>query len=148
LACTIYGGLLATVGLWFSLVCQTSLRAILWTLFTILVVAAGFLVLPVYSSSLFHYLGPDAAWVRWLYRFNMGMAPPIVLGRMLPFGWEGKLPGIGRKQWWEMEFALVGLSCWAVAAVILWIVMSMQFRRQTGRQSQRYPENHLMVNGP
>src|SRR5262249_5467925 len=36
LAWTIYAGLLATVGLWFSLVCQTSLRSIIWSLFTIL----------------------------------------------------------------------------------------------------------------
>jgi hypothetical protein len=134
LAWMIYAGLLAVVGLWFSLVCQTSLRAIIWTLFTILAISAGLLVLPVYSSPLFQHLGPDAIWIRWLYRLNMGMAPPVVLGRMLPFGWQWRLPGGGRKQWWEMEFALLGLLCWAVAAVILWVVMSRQFRRLTGRQ--------------
>jgi hypothetical protein len=75
----------------------------------------------------------------------MGMAPPVVLGRMLPFGWEGRLPGIGRKQWWEMEFALLGLSCWAVAAVILWIVMRVRFRRMTGRQLQPHREKHLLA---
>jgi ABC-type transport system involved in multi-copper enzyme maturation permease subunit len=141
LAWMIYGGLLAIVGLWFSLVCQTSLRAIIWTFFAILAVAAGCLVLPVYSSPLFQHLGPNAIWVRWLYRFNMGMAPPVVLGRMLPFGWEGRLPGGGRKPGWEMEFGLLGLCCWAAAAVILWIVMSKQFRRMTGRQTQHRSEN-------
>jgi ABC-type transport system involved in multi-copper enzyme maturation permease subunit len=140
LAWTIYAGLLATVGLWFSLVCQTSSRAIIWTLFTILFVAIGFLVLPVYSSSFFQHLIPGSFVVRWLYRFNMGLAPPVVLGRMLPFGWQGSLPGMRGKPSWEMGFALLGLSCWALAAVILWWVMSIQFRRMTGRQNQRCPE--------
>lgn len=143
LACALYAGLLALVGLWFSLVCPTSLRAVIWTLFTVLAMVASFLVLPVYSSPLFYYLSPDVAWVRWLYRLNLAMAPPIALGRMLPFGWEGKLPGIGRKQAWEMEFALLGLSCWVAAAVILWLVLSAKFRRLTGRQTQYRPEKTL-----
>jgi ABC-type transport system involved in multi-copper enzyme maturation permease subunit len=146
LAWTVYAGLLATVGLWFSLICQTSLRAIIWTLFTILAVVAGFLVLPVYSSPFFQIAGPDAFWVRWLYRLNMGLAPPVALGRMLPFGWGGHLPGLGRKQRWEMEFALLGLACWATAAVVLWFVTSWQFRRMTGRQTQRRPDNLLSNN--
>jgi ABC-type transport system involved in multi-copper enzyme maturation permease subunit len=143
LAWTVYAGLLATIGLWFSLICQTSLRAIIWTLFTILAVVAGFLVLPVYSSPFFQIAGPDAFWVTWLYRLNMGLAPPVALGRMLPFGWGRHLPGLGRKQNWEMEFALLGLACWATAAVILWFVTSWQFRRLTGRQTQRRPDNLL-----
>jgi ABC-type transport system involved in multi-copper enzyme maturation permease subunit len=133
LACVVYAGLLATVGLWFSLVCQTNLRAIIWTLFTILAVAAGFLVLPLYSSPYFLQAGPAASWARWLHRFEMGMAPPIVLGRMLPFGWTQQLPGIGRKGKWETDFALLGLMCWAVAGVILWVVTRAKFRRITGR---------------
>jgi hypothetical protein len=124
------------VGLWFSLVCQTSLRAIVWTLFTILIVVVSCLVLPLYSSSLIHYLGPDD----WLYRLNMGLAPPVVLGRMLPFGWDARLPGIGRKQSWEMQFALLGLGLWATAGVVLWFVTSWKLGLTTGRQIRRLPE--------
>jgi hypothetical protein len=131
LACAVYAGLLAIVGLWFSLVCPTSLRALIWTLFTILAVVAGFLVLPVYSSPLFSHLGPEDYWLRWLYRFNMGMAPPVTLGRMLPFAWRGNLPGLGRKQPWEMGFALLGLACWATATVMVWFVTNWKLRKQT-----------------
>jgi ABC-type transport system involved in multi-copper enzyme maturation permease subunit len=137
LAWTVYAGLLAIVGLWFSLVCQTSLRAIIWTLFTILALTAGFLVLPVYSSGSFPHTGPTTSWVEWLSRFDMGMAPPIVLGRMLPFGWNAEMLGMGKKERWEMEFALLGLSCWAVATVTMWVMTSMQLRRMTGRQTRR-----------
>jgi ABC-type transport system involved in multi-copper enzyme maturation permease subunit len=145
LAWMIYAGLLATVGLWFSLVCQTSLRSMIWTLFAILVVAAGFLVLPVYSSPLFQHMAPGTFLVRWLYRFNMGMWPPFVLGRMLLFGWKGGLPGIRGKPSWEIEFALLGLACWAVTAATLWVLLSMQFRRMTGRQNRRRPEGEPPV---
>src|SRR5262249_48054349 len=79
LAWLVYAGLLATVGLWFSLICPTSSRAMVWTLFTILALAAGFLVLPLYTSSIIQSPGSALVWVEWLNRAEMAIAPPIVL---------------------------------------------------------------------
>jgi ABC-type transport system involved in multi-copper enzyme maturation permease subunit len=133
LAWLVYAGLLATVGLWFSLVCATSSRAMVWTLFTILALAAGFLALPLYTSILIQTPSSSVPWVDWLNHFEMGITPPIVLGRLLPFGWERDMPGFGTKQEWETAFAFGGLLCWVIAAAIVWVVMTRRFRRMTGR---------------
>ena len=66
---------------------------------------------------------------------------------MLPFGWDGRLPGIGRKLRWEIEFALLGLACWVTAAVLVWFVTSWKFRRMTGRHTQLRPESSVAMNG-
>jgi hypothetical protein len=141
LAWVIYAALLANVGLWFSLVCSTTQRALVWTFLCTAAMGFGFLLLPVAF-----FFPPPGYWgagflSEWLPRLQLGLTPPVVLGRLLPF-WRGEGWQFGSdvKAWWEVRMALLGLAIWAVAAAVLWVMTSRKFRKLTCREARRHPE--------
>jgi ABC-type transport system involved in multi-copper enzyme maturation permease subunit len=136
LAWIVYASLLATVGLWFSLVCRNSLHATLWTLFGTLAIGVGLLLVPL--EVLLFSPGAINPAVEWLTRLQLGLTPPVVLGRLLAFTRED-LQFFGRKEPWEVQFALLGLLIWSVAAAVLWAVTCSRFRGATGRRPVRPP---------
>src|SRR5947208_14414278 len=80
----IYASVLTTVGLWFSLTCPSTLRAITYTLAVAAAAGLGFLVLP-----FDYFLTPvsgmhDNPFWEWTNRLQMGLSPPVVLGSLLP----------------------------------------------------------------
>jgi hypothetical protein len=102
----VYASFLATVGLWFSLVSRTSLRATVYTLGSALIMAILFLA-PL--DSLFPADDPAAqAWARWLYQFQLGLSPPAALGYLLPY------PRPRLEAWhtepWHFRAALFGIA--------------------------------------
>jgi len=125
----VYAAFLATVGLWFSLVSRTSLRATVYTLGSALVMATLFLA-PL--DSLFPPNDPAAqAWARWLYQFQLGLSPPAALGYLLPFprpGFE-----IWHKDAGQFGAALFGLAVWLLATAGLWCWINVRFRKRTNR---------------
>jgi ABC-type transport system involved in multi-copper enzyme maturation permease subunit len=140
LAWLVYAALLATAGLWFSLACRTSLRAVVCTLFSAGVLGFGFLVLPVYYSVALQS-GLADPFLERLCRFMMGLTPPLVLGRLLPFWDEATLGGMGAaKEEWETRFALLGLLCWAVVAGVWWWATCRYFGKVTGRRALLQPD--------
>jgi ABC-type transport system involved in multi-copper enzyme maturation permease subunit len=137
----VYASLLATIGLWCSIVCRTSMQALVTTLFLASVLGAGLLVLPANylpSAGLSNY--PAHSWAEWVTRFQAGLIPPMVLGRLLPFWKTDAISGS-----WEREFAYLGVACWAALSVAAWAMTCRQFRRVTGRQAVRRPEREEFV---
>jgi ABC-type transport system involved in multi-copper enzyme maturation permease subunit len=133
----VYAALLAIIGLWFSLICSTSLRAMASTLFSTAALGVGLLPLPL------DYLIPNQgnALGEWLQRFQMGLTPALAFGKLLPF--YRAIPVVRdlyRKEPWEVRMALLGVASWLAAAVVLWIVTERRFRKMAGRQTVRRPE--------
>jgi len=123
----------AVVGLWYSTVCKTSLRATTWALVTSLVAGGAhwvcmgmccFLPLSIVAR------GGSQSDFKWLMFFELGLTPPFVLGWLpfhevkdLDFDHEGLMPG----------FALVGAVLWCVAAAVLGHFTHERFQEVTHR---------------
>jgi ABC-type transport system involved in multi-copper enzyme maturation permease subunit len=123
LACGVYAGFVSSLGLYFSTVCQTTLRATLATALVVLAVAGvpwvlwdlGPLVLPP---------GPAG---RWLVSFQHdGLTPPMPLW-VFAFGYEEVVTDLAA---WagRVLAALAGLACYAAAAWFLWRRALARFR--------------------
>lgn len=131
----VYASLVALVGLWFSLVCATSLRALVCTLFALGTLMVGFLILPLYSHPAIRPATLSEPFFEWLSRFQMGLAPPMVLGRMLPFLALDKTrhANLLTDRGWEIPFALLGLTVWIVVLLIWGAATFYHFNRSTNR---------------
>lgn len=136
LAWLIYAAVIATAGLWFSIICRNTLRALVCTLLTLGALGLGFLVLPLHYAAHYAWLGQADSFTEWLNRLQLGLAPPIVLGRLLPYWRQDALLGSGPNQvGWEVGFAYLGLGCWLAAGLAGWWITSRYFRRATGREA-------------
>jgi ABC-type transport system involved in multi-copper enzyme maturation permease subunit len=141
LAWLVFASMLATLGLWFSAVCQTGLRASIYTLFSTAAVGVGFLILP------FDALFPNAGfWLDWSGRVQEALSPPVVFGRLLPIPSDAMLagPGLGirnvyglTKENWELPSAFAGLLFWAGVTAVLWTCLYLRFRRDCCRKFSR-----------
>jgi ABC-type transport system involved in multi-copper enzyme maturation permease subunit len=133
-----YAAFLANLGLWFSMVCRTTLRAIVWTLASALGLAFGhwliwLLFIPLFI--LFIGPGPPRAF-EWLAKFQFGLTPPFALAGSFSFGLfpEDNRSGPFLHEWIQMlGFGVIGLFFWAVAALVLWGVVSARFSELTNR---------------
>jgi ABC-type transport system involved in multi-copper enzyme maturation permease subunit len=134
----VYAALLATLGLWFSLLSRSSLRATAYTVLATTALGIGFLALPIYalfpSGSVYDQL------VEWVTRIQLGLTPAVVFGRFLPFTQRNAAYLNVHPETWEFGMAMLGLALWALAALVLWAFLSYRFRKQTGRQAIRRPE--------
>jgi hypothetical protein len=71
-------------------------------------------------------------WAEWLYQFQLGLSPPVALGRLLPI----LAPEYNARRLanpWDGNAALLGLGIWALAAAFLWYRVSVRFRKMTSR---------------
>jgi ABC-type transport system involved in multi-copper enzyme maturation permease subunit len=125
-ACLVYAGFLSSLGLWFSMVSRSSLRANMGTL-----VATGFLA-GGYWVFLFGVVFNRG--FSETFRLSVGAAitPPLSLG-ILAFPTEEFAFNVGeiRKL---VAFAMIGLAGWAAGTVLLWFLASARFRSMTGRR--------------
>ena len=143
MAWLIYAAVLAGIGLWFSTVARTTMRATLFTLLTVTGISVGHWLLymcciPVFWAG--HYPGREAEWIPQFQLF--GLTPPVTLG-FLAFGWRefDNLSNSAQEDWAKFAaFAFVGLALYVIAAAALWGVVSARFRVVTGRTARRYPE--------
>ncbi|OAI50466.1 hypothetical protein AYO44_05565 [Planctomycetaceae bacterium SCGC AG-212-F19] len=121
LAWWIYACFLSALGLWFSIGMRSTMRATVWTLFTIvgLVLACR---LVGNNARLFFASWMPEGWAievgRW---FNIGVMPPAALS-VLSFKYGEPLrtatgPGASAA---NLRAVLIGLLCWAIGAGVLW----------------------------
>jgi ABC-type transport system involved in multi-copper enzyme maturation permease subunit len=136
----IYASTLAMIGLWFSVKCRNSQRAVVWTLLATGALGVGFLVLPV-DFLFLSAAGQPNEFAVWLSKLELALTPPVVLGRLLPLTPDPKLGLMLIKEPWEIPMAILGLSTWAFCAVVLWILTCRRFRRLTCRETVRSPES-------
>jgi ABC-type Na+ efflux pump permease subunit len=146
-AWSIYAATLAVLGLWFSLVSASSLRATVLTLLTALGMGMSY-VMSLAIVGLTPYLNMFDNWVTDLLRFQQGMSPLVSLSRLLPF-----YSGMDNKGWWgkgdwEMPMGLLGLGIWAVVGLSMWLALLYRFRQLTSRQVVRVPENPAGAQAP
>jgi len=124
----IYAAVLSGMGVWFSLVCRTTLRATVWTLLSAAAAGAGHLFLLMCCSPLF--VGP-ASGFEFLAKMQVGMTPPIALGYAFAFSTREFRHPPGSDD--IFAYASVGLVIWAIVAVILWALTRARFRMMFGR---------------
>jgi ABC-type transport system involved in multi-copper enzyme maturation permease subunit len=136
-AWAVYAATLAVVGLWFSLVGRTSLRATVLTVLSALGLGLSYLfLLPVVGLS--PVLSQTDNWFREFYRFQQGVSPLMSLSSLLPFHADSYTRrGAWHKEDWEIPMALLGVACWAIAGVVLWLLLEYRFRQLTYRTITR-----------
>jgi ABC-type transport system involved in multi-copper enzyme maturation permease subunit len=134
----IYAAFLANLGLWFSTVCRTTLRAIVWTLASALGLAFGHWLIWILLIPLFIGPGQPPRAFEWLAKFQFGLTPPLALGGSFSFGlfMDDNRRGSFDNEWIQMvTFGIIGLFFWGVAAAILWGIVSARFSEMTNRST-------------
>jgi ABC-type transport system involved in multi-copper enzyme maturation permease subunit len=127
----IYASLAACLGLFFSMKAKSSMRSILWTLFTAATLSFGhwliwLLCIPMIGG------GWDNELMEYIAKFQMGITPPLALGICLPY--SGVM--VDRFFMNALVSGIIGMIIWGVAA--LWFFNSLQtrFRELTGRDAR------------
>jgi ABC-type transport system involved in multi-copper enzyme maturation permease subunit len=137
----VYAGACACVGLWYSMVSRTTLRATLWTLLTVVAAGGGHWLL----TGMCCYMplatvvrtGPKA--VESFMMFQAGQTPPFVLGFFAFRGDEFERRYSNEETWKLLFWCLVGVASWWGGTAFLWKRVSGRFRVLTGRQPFRPP---------
>jgi hypothetical protein len=127
----VYAGMLVCVGLWFSLVSRTTLRATVFTLLVTLLVGVGPWLLA-YSGEaiLVSFLpAPLAQGIGRLLTY--GLTPPVALYVLaFPPGDGLKIRGAFFGD--ELLWAVVGLLIYGLVGRLLWLWTLTRFRAETG----------------
>jgi ABC-type transport system involved in multi-copper enzyme maturation permease subunit len=126
-----YAALAANVGLWFSLICRTTLRATIFSLLAFLALAAAPFALWASWESLVRMLRWEQDFP-WVFQFHAEhVLPPVSLGLLVfcdaDFGPGGWMTGQ------TVLEALGGVAGYAVLAAILWALIAGRFPLVTGR---------------
>ncbi len=144
LAWAVFAGFEATVGLWFSLLSRSSLRATVWTLLTTVGVGLGHW-LPWTCCFMIPALANGVSYVA---KVQGGLTPPVALFSLAFYGGELGSPQDGR-DWLEMlGFSLFGVFAWGVATVLLWSGLTLRMRALTLREEFIQPERGWAARRP
>jgi ABC-type transport system involved in multi-copper enzyme maturation permease subunit len=131
----VYTSSFILVGLWFSIVSRSGMRATLWTILTAVGLSLGHW-LPTMCCGLTMLVHSDDT-LETLYKVQFAITPPAVLGT-LPF--EGQE---FREQTFRelLGLGLLGVLCYALASVFFWaLLLAPRFRRLTMRDDFLYPQ--------
>jgi ABC-type transport system involved in multi-copper enzyme maturation permease subunit len=127
----VFAGFMAALGLWFSVVSRTTLRANLWTLVTALGVSVGHW-LPWLTCCLPFQMAGGGEGLAHVAMFQaMALTPPVTLWCLPLHGEEFDGPGSETPE--LAGDAIVGLFIWGVAAGVLLGVTNERFRQMTRR---------------
>ena len=146
-AIAVYAGTLAVVGLWFSAVCKTTVRAIVATVSATLGLSVGHWLLWLCCIPLGAGGGSGRGLVD-IAIMQVGITPPLVVGGVLPFSAD-QLRQIGpelggREEVRELALAtVVGTAAWIVLGLIWWTLLLDRFLRDTNRSDTTYPEKRV-----
>jgi ABC-type transport system involved in multi-copper enzyme maturation permease subunit len=122
LAWAAYAAAAASVGLWFSVVSRSSLRAALHTVLAGLVLCFGHWLVWLVCFPLRFWPGGAAAWV---VKLQVGLTPPAALAAA----------AFHAGDYVELfPFLLAGAACWVLFAWGVWRAAAARFRRQFGRE--------------
>jgi ABC-type transport system involved in multi-copper enzyme maturation permease subunit len=136
-AWTVYAVGFSLIGLWFSMVCKSSMRATVYTVLTTIGVSVGHWMIwmccvPVFIFMELNRHGSDFA--EYLAMFQAGMTPPFVLG-FLAYSPEDLAHNFRHEEFAKLlGFCLLGLFLWTMASLMLWFVLiGPRFRALTRR---------------
>lgn len=131
LAWCVYAAAMASLGLWFSLVSRTSMRAVLYTVLAAVGLAVGHWLIWLPCGCLSLWQGFPAEAGRWLLEAQGGVTPPAVLGGYFSFGYDEHMPSDLFGQF--VAFGLGGLVVWGAFASMVWQATNNRFKRDGGR---------------
>jgi ABC-type transport system involved in multi-copper enzyme maturation permease subunit len=131
-----YAALMASIGLWFSVVCRTAQRATVATLGTVFVVLGGHWLLLLFGCVIpLSLSGGSPGRLEGLYAFWTGLTPPAVLG-VVSFRSLEPYPHSGYRDEFLPFFTLgsiCGVGGAILAAGLIWWAALQRFARTTGR---------------
>ncbi len=145
----VYAFFFALLGLWFSVIKRTSLRATLWTIGTGLGVGVGhwllmgmccYLPIGMAGSS-----GPGTGdLLEFLAKVHAGQTPPFVLGWLALRGDEFNHRPYGDDSPTHLTLScFFGLFCWSLVALGVWHATRNRFRQMTFRMPRIQPERRV-----
>jgi ABC-type transport system involved in multi-copper enzyme maturation permease subunit len=135
-AWAVYAAFLAALGLWWSMIARSNLRATLMTLIVGIMLAVGhWLPWMCCGPLLFMSSGPG---LEMVLKVQAGFTPPAVLA-FLAFKGE-ELHDVSSESMSIIGYGLFGIFGWGVMTVGLGLMLSARFRQQTGRGAYRRPE--------
>lgn len=135
----VYAAFVACLGLWFSVVSRTTLRATLWTLLATAGLGVGHWIIWMCCIPVFT-IGPATPsqefqkTLEWAARTQVGLTPPLALGWYLPFRTSDfSKMNWSRKEVYEVVLGTAGVLFWMAMAAVLWFAVSKRFRVLSGR---------------
>jgi ABC-type Na+ efflux pump permease subunit len=126
----IYAGSIACLGQWYSMICRSSTRALLYTLATVAVLFTGIIALPMDFQSTPASPGAFGLFREWLFRFQISLSPAFVFGRLIPVVTAPDVFDGMPAQAWEGPMILFSAAFWFVAGFLLWRRTVNLLRRQ------------------
>jgi ABC-type transport system involved in multi-copper enzyme maturation permease subunit len=139
----VYAGVLAALGLWWSVVARSSARATMGTLSCGLAMGVGHWF-PWLCCMPFIIRGPGRLdFLEWIAKFQAGATPPVVLGLMLPFqnsDFRFYDSYTHNRAWEYLFFAFLGTAVWVVAGGLLWRAAQARFQQAFHRGDVTLPD--------
>jgi ABC-type transport system involved in multi-copper enzyme maturation permease subunit len=133
IACLCYAGAAASLGLWCSVVCRTSLRAILATLVLGLILFAGHWI-PWMCCVPLH---PDGgSGMEFVLQMQGAITPPAVLAGYLPDSPSDLERFHSDPLWnpiWLKFIGISGAGLWGLFAWFVWLRANQRFKKEGGR---------------
>jgi hypothetical protein len=133
----VYASFYAMLGLWFSMNSATTMRATVWTMGWSVILGGGHMLcwLPLQCAG-----GGRAG--EGLFQFQMSLMPPAGLSLFAFVPEDFHHPYRDNEVIRILSSALVGIFLWALASAIFWFgILSPRYRRLTGREDVRSPED-------
>jgi ABC-type transport system involved in multi-copper enzyme maturation permease subunit len=135
-ACLVYAGFLSSLGLCFSMISRSSLRANVRTMLLTALLAGGY-----WLFLFWIFFDPERFSVDFRWFVGAAFTPPLSLG-MLAFTTNELQTDVGGIQK-RIIFVLIGLVVWAAGAAFLWYLASSRFRSM--RENKPEPSLALRV---
>jgi hypothetical protein len=151
----ILAGFVAALGLWYSTVSRTTLRATVWTLVTLVGLWGGHWLLWTCCVPCLMVTGPGSGagsedlWRVVLEFQAFGLTPPVTLG-LLTFQGQEFTEAWGGRDWWGESIccSLLGLTVWGVGAAVLWSAARRRFSDLYGRTPRVRPHTPGRITRP
>ena len=149
-AWVVYACFFSMIGLWFSMVSKTTMRATVYTMFTTIGVSFGhwlvFMLccMPVIIFLQFRRAGMGGGGdelAKHLFSFMTGITPPIALG-VFAYPQEDLADGRGRDNvfLYLLGYSLLGIFLYTMASLMLWFVLIQPRFRYLTRRDQSSSE--------
>jgi ABC-type transport system involved in multi-copper enzyme maturation permease subunit len=132
----VYAGTLATVGLWFSVVCRTTVRATVATVFTTLGLSVGHWLLWLCCLP----FGGGGGNLESVIELQASITPPVVLCGFLSFSVDEHDLLATDRHGEILVYSLLGTIAWAILGGILWAIMNERFQLDTNRSPSLRPD--------
>ncbi len=136
----IYASFFTVLGLWFSMVARTTMRATVYTVLASVGLAAGHWLIWICCGPLFAFGGGTNRAGETLAKFQIGLTPPLSLGFLAFCAHDFDNQWGGNREMVEfMGFSILGMMIWGVAALLLWFAaLGPRFRSMTGRNPDAF----------